>query len=55
MVRVSELICRIVYKRNFFRNVASENSREALGVRNAFSYVDIGRLKGSNQKAIINI
>ena len=29
-----------------------ENSREALGVRNAFSYVDnIGRLEGSNPKA----
>ena len=32
--------------------MVSENSREALGVRNAFSYVDnIGRLKGSNPKA----
>ena len=30
----------------------SDNSREALGVRNAFSYVDnIGRLEGSNPKA----
>ena len=28
-----------------------ENSREAIGVRNAFSYVDIGRLEGSNPKA----
>ena len=30
----------------------SENSREALGVRNAFSYVDnIGKLEGLNPKA----
>ena len=29
--------------------MVSENSREALGVRNAFSYVDnMGRLEGSN-------
>ena len=27
------------YNRNFFRDMASKNSREALGVRNAFSYV----------------
>ena len=32
--------------------MVSENSREALGVGNAFSYVDnIGRLEGSNPKA----
>ena len=32
--------------------MVSENSQEALGVRNAFSYVDnIGRLEGSNPKA----
>ena len=32
--------------------MVSENSREALGVRNAFSYVDnIGRLESSNPKA----
>ena len=32
--------------------MVSENSREVLGVRNAFSYVDnIGRLEGSNPKA----
>ena len=32
--------------------MVSENSREALGVRNAFNYVDdIGRLEGSNPKA----
>ena len=32
--------------------MVSENSREALGVRNAFSYVDdIGRLEGSSPKA----
>ena len=31
--------------------MVSENSREALGVRNAFSYADnIGRLEGSNPK-----
>ena len=34
--------------------MASENSRETLGVRNAFSYVDIGSLEGSNPKAILN-
>ena len=33
------------YKRDLFRNMASKNSREALGVRNVFSYVDIGRLR----------
>ena len=42
----------VAYKRYFFRNVASENGREALGVRNAFIYVDIGRVKSSNPKAI---
>ena len=26
--------------------MANENSREALGVRNVFSYVDIGRVRG---------
>ena len=32
--------------------MVSENSREALGVRNAFSYVDnIGRLEGSDPNA----
>ena len=31
----------------------SENSPEALGIRDAFSYVDIGRLRGSNPKAIM--
>ena len=32
--------------------MVSENSREALGVRNAFSYVDnIDRLEGWNPKA----
>ena len=33
--------------------MASQNSHEALGVRNAFSYVDIGRLEGSNIEAIM--
>ena len=32
--------------------MVSENSQEASGVRNAFSYVDnIGRLEGSNPNA----
>ena len=32
--------------------MVSENSRETLGVRNAFSYIDnIGRLGGSNPKS----
>ena len=31
----------VAYKQDLFRNMASENSREALGVRNAFSNVDI--------------
>ena len=34
----------VAYKRDIFRNMASENSREALGIRNAFSYEDIGTL-----------
>ena len=33
----------IAYKRDFFQNMVSENSREALGASNSFSYVDIGR------------
>ena len=34
--------------------MASENNRKALGVRNAFSsYVDIGRLEGSNPETIM--
>ena len=36
------------YNQDFFRNMANENSRKALGVRNAFSYVYVGRLEGSN-------
>ena len=39
------------YKRHLFRNMASENSREALGVSNAFSYVDIGRVRGFEPKS----
>ena len=31
--------------------MASENSREALGVKNAFSYVDIGRVRGFEIKS----
>ena len=34
-------------------NTEKENSQEALGIRNAFSYVDIGRIEGSNPKAIM--
>ena len=44
---------RLGYKCDFFQNMASENSRKALGVRNAFSYVDIDKLEGSNPKAIM--
>ena len=40
----------VAYKRDFFRNITSENSREALAVRNAFSYVDIGRIRGFKPK-----
>ena len=40
----------VAYKRDFFLNMASENSREALGFRNAFSYVDIGRVRGFESK-----
>ena len=43
----------VAYKRDFFQNMTSENSREALGARNAFSYVEAGRLEGSNPKAIM--
>ena len=44
----------VAYKRHLFRNMASENSREALGVRNAFSYCRYKvELKGSNPKAIL--
>ena len=35
----------VAYKQDYFRNMASENSREALGVRDAFSYVDIGKVR----------
>ena len=38
------------YNRDFLQNMANENSRESSGVRNAFGYVDIGRLEGSNPK-----
>ena len=40
----------VAYKRDFFRSMVSENNREALGVRNAFRYVDIGRVKGFEPK-----
>ena len=45
----------VAYKRDFFHNMASENSRKALGVRNAFSYVDIVRLESSNPKTIMKV
>ena len=37
----------VVYKQDFFRNM----SEEALGVRNAFSYIDIGRVRGFEPKS----
>ena len=40
----------VAYKRYFFRNMSSENSQEALGVRHAFSYVNIGRVIGFKPK-----
>ena len=40
----------VTYKQDFFRNMASEKGREALSVRNAFSYVDIGRVRVRTQK-----
>ena len=36
----------VANKRHFFRSMASENSREALGFKNAFSYVDVDRIRG---------
>ena len=42
----------VAYKQDFFRNMAIENRREALGVRNVFSYVDTARLEGWNPKAV---
>ena len=41
----------VAYKRDFFWNMASENSGEALGVRNAFSYVDISKVRGFEPKS----
>ena len=43
----------VAYKWDIFRIMASAISREPLGVRNAFSYVNINRLEGSNPKAIM--
>ena len=40
----------VAYRRDIFQKMASENSREALRVRNAFSYVDIGRVRGFEPK-----
>ena len=40
----------VAYKRVFFRNMISENSREALDIRNAFTYIDIGRGGGFEPK-----
>ena len=41
----------VAYNYDFFHNMASENNRKALGVRNEFSYVDAGRLEGSNRNS----
>ena len=41
----------VAYERDFFQNMASENSREALGIRNAFSYVDVGRAREFEPKS----
>ena len=49
----SLLISVVAYKRDFFWNMASKNSREASGVGNLLTYVDICRLEGSNPKAIM--
>ena len=43
----------VAYKRDFFRNMASKNSQETLGVRNAFSYIDIGMGRKFEKKAIL--
>ena len=40
----------VVYERDFFQNMVSQNSRDALGVRNAFSYVDISKVRGFEPK-----
>ena len=40
----------VAYKQHLFRNMASENSREAVGLRKAFSNVDIGRVRGFKPK-----
>ena len=46
------LLDNVFYKRDLLCNIVSENSREALGIRNAFSYLDnIDRLESSNPKA----
>ena len=41
----------VAYKLDFFRNVASENSREDLDIRNASIYVYIGRIRGFKPKS----
>ena len=41
----------VPYKRNFFRIMANQNSRESLGVRNAFTYVNMGRVRGFETKS----
>ena len=40
----------VAYKRDLFRNMVSENDRETLGVKNAFSYVYIARVRGFEPK-----
>ena len=53
MIKMDEKFSIIVvaYNYDFFHNMASENNRKALGVRNEFSYVDAGRLEGSNRNS----
>ena len=64
LLSFSDWLCRldpslsnsvIAYKRDFFRYMPSENRRKLLGVRNAFSHVDLGRLEGSNLKAVMEV
>ena len=40
----------VAYKQHLFRNMASENSREAVSLRKAFSDVDIGGVRGFKPK-----
>ena len=40
--RLNPSLYYIYFKRDFFHNMASKNSREASSISNTFSYVDIG-------------